>query len=115
MARMNGFDSKTVLKLNEKHRRKRRWKDLCRLQPIREHKKRKVTDKNGREVTRNVVIPYFSSLTGKVQNTLRSHSLNVCYQNRGNLKELIGKTKKARGPLEKSGIYEIICENCSEP
>jgi hypothetical protein len=98
--------------LNEKHKRRKEWRHLCRLQPIKEHKKKKVKDKNGKEVTRNVVIPYFSPLTGKIQNTLRSESLNVCYQSRGNLKEQIGKVKKGRDPLERSGIYEIVCENC---
>ncbi len=45
-------------------------------------------------------------------NALKSHSLNVCYQSRGNMKELIGKVKTGRKPHEKSGIYRIKCKNC---
>jgi hypothetical protein len=41
-----------VLKLNDKHKRKRKWRDLCGLQPIREDKKRKVKDKNERELVK---------------------------------------------------------------
>jgi hypothetical protein len=112
MAEMNGFDKEVVLKLNEKHERKRKWRDLCRLQPIREEKKRKVKDRNGKDVVKNVVIPYFSPVTGRLQNALKCQSLNVCYKNRGNMKELIGGIKKIRSPLEKSGIYKIVCKNC---
>jgi hypothetical protein len=71
-----------------------------------------VKDKNGKDVVKNVIIPYFSPVTGKIQNLLRSQFLNVCYKNRGNLKEMINGVKKGKGPLEKSGIYKIICRNC---
>jgi hypothetical protein len=36
MAKMNGYKEDTILRLKEKHKRKRKSKDLCRLQPIRE-------------------------------------------------------------------------------
>jgi hypothetical protein len=83
MAEMNGYDRKVILKLSEKHERKRKWRDFCRLQPIREEKKRKVKDQNGKDVVKNVIIPYFSPVTAKIQNVLRSQSLNVCYKNYG--------------------------------
>jgi hypothetical protein len=61
MAKMNGYKEETILRLNEKHKRRRKFKELCRLQPIKEDKKKKVQDKNGKETVKNVVIPYYSN------------------------------------------------------
>jgi hypothetical protein len=112
MARVNGYKEDAIMKLSEKHERKRKWRDFCRLQPIREKKTRKDKDRNGKEIAKNVVIPFYAPLTERLEKNLRRQSLNVCYQSRGNLKEIIGKTKKGRSASEKSGIYEIKCRNC---
>jgi hypothetical protein len=41
---------------------------------------------------------------------LKRQGLNVCYNSRGNLKELVGKTKKGRPKRKRSGIYRIRCK-----
>jgi hypothetical protein len=116
MAEINGYNKKAILKLNGKHKRKRKWRNLCRLQPIRDERKRKVKDRNGRDVVRKLVIPYFSPMTRRIQTALRFHSMNVCYKNRSSHKEAIDRVKKGRRPQEKSGIYKIVsefvCKNC---
>jgi hypothetical protein len=71
MTEINGYNRKVIFKLSKKHERKRKWKDLCRLE-----KKQKVKDKNGKDIVRNVIIPYFSPVTGRIQNALRSKTLN---------------------------------------
>jgi hypothetical protein len=38
--------------------------------------------------------------------------LNVCYQNRGSLRDCIGSVKVRTPELERAGIYEILCANC---
>ena len=38
--------------------------------------------------------------------------LNVCYQNRNNLKDLIGQVKKKKPFEEKSGVHNIQCGGC---
>jgi hypothetical protein len=66
----------------------------------------------GGEVTKNVVIPFFAPLTGKLENLLRSQDLNVCYQNRGSLRDCIGTVKDKTPESERAGIYQILCINC---
>ncbi len=67
---------------------------------------------NGKETVKNFVIPYYAPLTGRLQNSLKSQSLIVCYQSRGNQKEIIGKVKKGRKRLEMSEIHRNKCKRC---
>jgi hypothetical protein len=80
------------------------------LKSIKEKKKKKTFDKNGRETTKNIVLPFVRFKHGKLENTLRRQGLNVCYNSRGNLKELVGRVKKGRPKRERSGIYRIRCK-----
>jgi hypothetical protein len=45
---------------------------------------------------------------------LKKQGLNVCYNSRGNLKELIGGVKKGRPKRERSGIYLVRCKKCKK-
>jgi hypothetical protein len=54
---------------------------------------------------KNVVIPFYAPLTERLEKNLKRQTLNVRYQSRGNLREIIGKTKKGRSASEKLGIY----------
>jgi hypothetical protein len=110
MATINGYKKETILKLNEKHQRKWRWKQFSTLKPIKEKKKKKTFDKNGRETTKNIVLPFVRFKHGKLENTLRRQALNVCFNSRGNLKELVEGVKKGRPKRERSGIYRIRCK-----
>jgi hypothetical protein len=112
MGRFNGYKEETILRLNEKHKRRHELKRFTTLQPQKRNNKRKTRDRQGGEVTKNIVIPFYSSLTGKLENVLRSQDLNVCYQNRGNLRDCIGTVKDRTQDLERARIYEILCANC---
>ena len=62
---------------------------------------------------KNVIMPYHPGFTCGVQKVLKSQGFNVCYQNRNNLKDLIGQVKSKK-PLDvKSGIYNIQCGDCT--
>jgi hypothetical protein len=49
MAAINGYKKEAILKLNDKHERRWRWKQFSTLQPITEKKERKIRDRNGKE------------------------------------------------------------------
>jgi hypothetical protein len=109
MATINGYKKETILKLNKKHEQRWRWRQFSSLQPIVERKERKVRDRNGKEVTKNVILPFTTYRPGKLENVLKRRGLNVCYNSRGNLKEHVGRVKKGRPKRERSGIYRIRC------
>lgn len=103
--RMVEFKRGAILKLNEKPKKRRWCRNQTTLKPQKTDKRRKVEDRFGNILTKNIVIPYYSPLTGRLENVLRSQNINVCYQNRGNLRESIGRVKRGKEDLEKSGIY----------
>jgi hypothetical protein len=113
MAVMNGYKEEIITKLNKKHERRWRLKKYTKLKPIKERKRRKILDRNGREVAKNVVLPY-SKPFEKLGNVLKRQGMNVCYNSRGNLKELIGGVKRGRPKRERSGIYRIRCKKCKK-
>jgi hypothetical protein len=87
MAIINGYKEETILRLNEKHKRRKELRDFTTLKPQKKDKKRRTQDRMGVEVAKNLVIPYYAPLTEKLEN------LNVCYQNRGSLRDCIGVVK----------------------
>ncbi len=112
MSLINGYKEETILRLNEKHKRRKQLKDFTTLEPQKKDRKRRTQDRIGVEVAKNLVIPYFAPLTEKFENLMRSQSLNVCYQNKGSLRDCIGVVKDITPEIEKAGIYKILCENC---
>ncbi len=110
MAAVNGYKKEAILKLNDKHERRWRWKQFSSLQPIVEKKERTVRDRRGKEVSKIVVLPFTTYKPGRLGNVLKRRGLNVCYHSRGNLKELVGRVKKGRPKGERSGIYRIRCK-----
>jgi hypothetical protein len=98
--------------LNEKHKRRKQLKDFTTLKPQKRNRKRKTCDRMGGEVTKNLVIPFYAPLTGKLENIMRSQDLNVCYKNRGSLRDCIGSVNDKRPESERAGIYQILCKNC---
>ena len=109
MERINGYEERTIWKIYSKHKRKYDLKKETTLEPERKRKKENQTDK-GRKI--NVVLPFNTSTSYKIENILKHHEINVCYENRGTMREIIGKVKEKRPPMQESGIYKISCQDC---
>jgi hypothetical protein len=114
MAVMNGFKKEAILRLNRKHEKRWHLRQHTKLKPIKERKERRLQAGNGKRVCRSVVLPFSNLTSGKLGNVLKHQGLNVCYNSRGNLKELIGGVKKGRPRRERSGIYLIRCKKCKK-
>lgn len=106
MGKINGYKENIIKAIYNKHKRKIGLKRFTKLQP---YKKREDASKEG---IKNVVIPYYKPLTKEIERLLKGKQINLCYNSRGNLREIIGKTKDDKSEKEKSGIYEISCSNC---
>ena len=113
MAQTNGYNKRMVLNLNQKYRMRNERKRHTLLRPV----GRKVTEpgtqrNNGALRKGFLTIPYHSRMTNCLSNKLKSNGLSVVYQNKGSLKNLIGRVKRRRPKTECSGIYNIKCDNC---
>jgi hypothetical protein len=115
MARLNGYKRSIIDNLNEKYKKKHERKALTTLIPLKYEERREKLGQNKmtkkREV-KNVVLPYACFFTDRLEKRLRPLGYNVCYQTKGTLRNLIGRTKKGRSGKECSGIYNIACRNC---
>jgi hypothetical protein len=47
------------------------------LKPIKEMKKKKTLDQNGKETTKTIVLPFIRFRHGKLENTLKRQGLNM--------------------------------------
>jgi hypothetical protein len=104
MAEINGYKEEMIRKMSRKHRMRKERKKITTLKPIKKEGKR--------NMIRHVSFPYHKHLTEKLGRKLKTCGLNVVYHSRGNLRSLIGKVKRNRPKMEKSGIYNINCGNC---
>ena len=110
MARINGYEEKIIWKIYDKHRRRNDLKKLTTLEPERKGRKEEHETDNERKI--NVVLPFYTPSSHIIENILKSHGVTVCYENRGTMREIIGKVKEKRPVMQESGIYKISCQNC---
>jgi hypothetical protein len=113
VAIINGYKPELVDSLSDKHRRKRELRNITTLKPVPREKKT-VVDINGRLTTRIAVLPFYAPLTYKIEKALRKCNINVCYENRGKLKNILNNGKARRADEELSGIYVIRCKACDK-
>jgi hypothetical protein len=112
MARINGYDESIVESLHRKHKRRHEIKMITTLQPIPRDKIRRTRNKNGNYTAQFAILPFYPPLSYRIERVLRKHNINVCYSNRGKLKDMLGNGKRARDMSELSGVYEISCLDC---
>jgi len=113
MAVLNGYETDLVDDIYQKHKSRAELKNITTLVPFRKEKKKSTVDYKGRETTRTAVLPFYGPLTFQIEKVLKSHNINVCYCNRGKLKNLLGVRKKG-DDMQASGVYEIPCLDCDE-
>ncbi|XP_053698740.1 uncharacterized protein LOC128745687 [Sabethes cyaneus] len=98
-AELNGYDKKFVDKIIRKHLRKKQRHDTTTLQPERE------------EVQR-ISLPFYPKVTNHIRKVLKRHGFHVVHKSGNALQELLNNQKDKVPPDERSGIYEIPCQDC---
>ncbi|XP_053692011.1 uncharacterized protein LOC128740493 [Sabethes cyaneus] len=98
-AELNGYDKKFVDKIIRKHLRKKQRHDTTTLQPERE------------EVQR-ISLPFYPKVTNHIRKLLKRHGFHVVHKSGNALQELLNNQKDKVPPDERSGIYEIPCQDC---
>ena len=113
MALVNGYDEEFVHRLNKKHRMRHEREGYTKLKPLtKDDKQVNAPNRNGKS-KKNVVVPFHWNIGMNIDRVLKSHGLNVVFQNKNNLKDLIGHVKRKKPFEVKSGIYNIQCDGCS--
>jgi hypothetical protein len=114
MAQINGYKKSMVMKLSRKHRLRIERKRHTLLNPGYENLAGKKAKTNVKDKKRKsfLTIPYHAKLTNRLSNRLKAGGISVIYQSRGNLSSLIGRGKQKRQIGERSGIYNIKCNDC---
>jgi hypothetical protein len=113
MAKINGYEREDIIDLYYKHKRKSHLKSITTLSRA-EKKRKSVRNKSGREVNKFIKVPYFKPVTQGLRNVCHKHGINIVYKNDKTLKSLIGRVKSKKEDGQKSGVYEISCENCED-
>jgi hypothetical protein len=97
MAMRNGYKKEIVASIYKKHKNKMDLRNITTLRPINDDSKRKLKkskDFMGKEITPFVVLPFYKSVTGRIEKVLRRNGINVVYNNKNTLRTMIGVTKK---------------------
>lgn len=110
IAKINGYAYDFIDDIIRKHELRRNLREITTLDIIKPERKRSTQDRFGNMVSRFAILPYYSRFTFKIEKILRRQNINVCYSNRGTVKEILNNVKKKRDDKEKSGIYAIACE-----
>jgi hypothetical protein len=109
MALLNGYTTAMVDGISEKHKIRKHRTEHTRLAPMNSRERAQVPGLNKNKI---ITIPYFKEITEPLERMLKKRGITVAYQSRGSLKEIIGRTKPKRPDMERSGIYEIQCNDC---
>lgn len=96
---VNGYGKEFVDKILRKHQRKKHRLDATTLRPEKEEAQR-------------ISLPFYPKLTNPVQAVLKSHGFHVVYKSGNTLKDHLCNLKDRVASGEKSGIYEIPCQDC---
>lgn len=98
-AEMNGYGKDFVDKILRKHERKKHRQTATTLHPDKEEIKR-------------ISLPFYPQMTNPIQAALKHHGIHVVYKSGNTLKDHLCNLKDKVPAEEKSGIYEIPCQNC---
>ena len=96
----NGYDHSFVNKILRKHERKKHRRDATTLEPEREDIKR-------------ISLPFYPAITNKIKNTLRKHGFAIVYKSVNTLRDNLVNLKDKIVSDERSGIYQIPCNDCT--
>ena len=102
IGRINGYNSSTIINIIKKHERKKELRDLSTF----------YADTTSEPVKR-YGIRYFPEVTLRLKSIFKEHDFQLVHRNEGTLKQLLGTPKDKLPCLSKSGIYKIVCNQCS--
>lgn len=103
IANLNGYNPSMIDKMIKKHTRKVM---RSRMTSLYTQNSLNNLDK------KRVCLTFVPEITNKLKNIFERNNLSVVYSNGGKLKDLLGSTKDKIDVLEKTGIYQINCEDC---
>ncbi|XP_062704231.1 uncharacterized protein LOC134286613 [Aedes albopictus] len=96
---LNGYNREFVDKILRKHERKKHRRNATTLKPEKEEVKR-------------ISLPFYPKISNPIHATLEHHGYQVVYKSSNTLKDLLCNLKDKVPADEKSGIYQIPCQNC---
>lgn len=115
MAHINGYDTIIVENMYKKHKARHEIAQITSLQPLEKKRKiRETQNKNGRSFPHFAIIPFCNPVSYRFEKILRKYGINVCYTNRGKLKNILNSGKRKMSENESSGIYGISCMGCDK-
>lgn len=101
-ARLNGYSSRTIQAIIDKHSKTQYRKSLTTLSPIKNE-------------LRRVSVNFDQKITKPLRSKLRKFGIELVFSSRNNqLKTLLGSTKDPVDALGKSGVYKISCPHCDK-
>jgi hypothetical protein len=98
---INGYDEKSIKKLHKKHKTRQHINNYTTLEQIQPE-----NDKKYFEMT------YYPEITEKMEKIFNKHDLKPAYNSNGKLGDLLGNTKDKIEKDDRSGIYEVGCQDC---
>ncbi|XP_062715384.1 uncharacterized protein LOC134291527 [Aedes albopictus] len=98
-AELNGYEREFVDKILRKHERKKHRSNATTLRPEKTDVKR-------------ISLPFYPKLTNPIQRALNHHGFQVVYKSSNTLKDALCNLKDRVPAEEKSGVYQIPCQNC---
>jgi len=115
MAVLNGYRISDVQSIYEKHRWRKYARESTTLRPAMQNKNsEKNTHSKENKSNGFAIMPFYAPMSYKIEKVLKSHNISVCYENRGTMREIVGRVKGKRPAREESGIYRIGCQDCDK-
>ncbi|XP_053685711.1 uncharacterized protein LOC128735241 [Sabethes cyaneus] len=98
-ARINGYDKKFVDKIVSIHKRKKHRENVTTLQPQKDDIER-------------ISMPFYPKATNPIKKCLRKHGYHVVFKSNNTLRDMLCNVKDRIPAEDKSGIYQIDCNDC---
>ena len=100
IAQVNGYESKIINNLIRSTKRKKQLRDCTSLLPIAPENKKRFR------------ISFHHGLSEKLVNLFRNHDIDLIQCSDSKISRFLTSNKDKTPHLEKSGVYEIQCEDC---
>lgn len=104
IASVNGFHTNIIDKLVIKHSEKLRKNNLTTL----------FIQNNKNKTIKRVKFNYNGILTDKIQTIYNKYNINLVFKNNSKLRNILGNAKDKNNLTNKSGIYQISCNDCDK-
>lgn len=103
IANFNGFDKEMILKLIKKQEWRKNIRNISTLE-----------QNNSKNNNKRAAIIFIPHISNKISKIFKKYDIDIVSSKHNNLMSLLGNTKDKVNETEKSGIYQIQCENCEK-